>query len=42
MFLLAVDKCMPEMHLGQPGLTYSARGMNLKKQEIHDIFIKAK
>ena len=35
-FLLAADKFMPEMHLRQPGFTYS-----LKKQEIHDIFIKA-
>ena len=24
-FLLAGDKCMPEMHLKQPGFTYSAR-----------------
>ena len=23
-FLLAGDKCMPEMHLKQPGFTYSA------------------
>ena len=49
-FLLAGDKCMPETHLKQPGFTYSACGpftkktkkeyKNLKKQEIHDIFIK--
>ena len=40
---------MPGMHLRQPGFTYSASGSftrnkekhkNLKKQEIHDIFIK--
>ena len=45
-FLLAVDKFMPEMHLKQPGFTYSACGpftknkefKNLKKQEIQDIF----
>ena len=41
---------MPEMHLRQPGLTYNSCGPftktkeyeNLKKQEIHDIFIKKK
>ena len=46
--LLAGDKFMPEMHLRQPGFTYSAfetftkkkRIQNFKKQEIHDIFIK--
>ena len=44
-FLLAGDKFMPEMHLKQPGLTYSACGpftknkefKNLKKQETQDI-----
>ena len=46
-FLLAGDKCMPEMYLR---FTYSAcepfikktkkEYKNLKKQEIHDIFIK--
>ena len=25
-FLLAADKCMPEIHLKQPGFTYSACG----------------
>ena len=25
-FLFAGDKCMPEMHLRQPGFTYSACG----------------
>ena len=48
-FLLAGDNFMPEMHLRQPGPTYSACGpftknkkknKNLKKQEIHVIFIK--
>ena len=42
-FLLAGDKFMPEMHLKQPGFTYSACGLfkeskSLKKQEIQDIF----
>ena len=32
-FLLAVDKFMPEMHLKQPGLTYSARGPFKKNKE---------
>ena len=40
---------MPEMHLRQPGFTYSACGpfmknkkeyRSLKKQEIHNIFTK--
>ena len=48
-FLLARDKLMTEMHLRQPGYTYSACGQfrktkkeykHLMKQEIHDIFIK--
>ena len=39
--LLAGDKFMPEIHLRQPGFTYSASGsFNLKKQKIRDIFIK--
>ena len=48
--LLAGDKFMPEMHLRQSGFTYRACGpftkktkkeyKNLKKKEIHDIFIK--
>ena len=47
--LLAGDKFMPEMHLRLPGFTYSACGpftkskeriKNVKKQDIHDIFIK--
>ena len=50
--LLAGDKFMPEMYLGQPGFTYSSCGpfsknkkkeyKNLKKQEIWNIFIKTK
>ena len=48
-FLMAGDKFMPEMHLKQPGFTYSACGpftkkkkefKNLKKQEIQAIFTK--
>ena len=46
--LLAGDKFMPEMHLRQPRFTYNVGGQftrkkeykHLKKQEIHDIFIK--
>ena len=32
-FLLAGDKFMPEMHLKQPGLTYSACGPFTKNKE---------
>ena len=48
-FLLAGDKFMPEMHLKQPGFTFSACGpftktkkeyKNSKKLEIYHIFIK--
>ena len=48
-FLLTGDKFMPEMHLQQPGFTYSACGpftkhkeriKNLNKQLIRDIFIE--
>ena len=48
-FLLAGDKFMPEIHLKQPGFTYSACGpltknkeriKILNKQEIQGIFIK--
>ena len=48
-FLLVGDKFVPEMHLRQPGFTYSACGpftkskkriKNSKKQEIQDISIK--
>ena len=46
-FLSAGDKFMPEIHLKQPGFTYSACGpftkkrkelKNLKKQETQNIF----
>ena len=48
-FLLPADKFMPEMHLKQPGFTYSACGsftknkkriQNLYKQEMQIIFTK--
>ena len=40
-FLLAGDKFMPEMHLKQPGFTYSASGPFTKnKLEILTSFIK--
>ena len=48
-FLLARGTLMPEIHLKQPGVTYSAcrwftknkdKIKKLKKQEIQDIFIK--
>ena len=32
-FLLAGDKCMPEMHIKQPGFTYSACGPFTKNKE---------
>ena len=32
-FLLAGDKFMPEMHLKQPGFTYSASGSFTKNKE---------
>ena len=32
-FLLAGDKSMPEMHLGQPGFTYSVCGTFTKNKE---------
>ena len=32
-FLLAGDKCMPKMHLRQPGFTYSACGPFTKNKE---------
>ena len=31
--LLAGEKFMPEMHLGQPGFTYSASGLFIKNKE---------
>ena len=48
-FLLSGDKCMPEMHLRQPGFKYSAcrlftknkeRIQERKKQQIHNILFK--
>ena len=33
-FLLAGNKFMPEMHLNQPGVTYSTRGPFTKNKEI--------
>ena len=33
MFLLVGDKCMPEMHLEQPGFTYIACGPFIKNKE---------
>ena len=32
-FLLAEDKCTPEMHLKQPTFTYSACGLFTKNKE---------
>ena len=49
MFLLGGDKFMPEMHLRQPGLRYSARKpftknkesiQKFKKQDIQGIFVR--
>ena len=48
-FLLPGDKFMIKIHLRQPGFTYSAfvsfkknkeKIQKLRKQEIHDVFIK--
>ena len=39
-FLLAGDKFMPEMHLRQPGFTYSASGSFTKNKERIDQFMK--
>ena len=38
-FLLAGDKFMPEMHLKQPGFTYSACGPFAKNKEIIEKFV---
>ena len=32
-FLLALDKCMLEVHLKQPGFTYNACGLFIKNKE---------
>ena len=39
-FLLVDDKFMPEMHLKQPGLTYSACGPFTKNKKRIDKFMK--
>ena len=39
-FLLAGDKFMPEMHLKQPGFTYSACGLFTKNKERTQKFIE--
>ena len=39
-FLLLGDKFMPEMHLKQPGLTYSACGSFTKRKEIIEKFMQ--
>ena len=38
--LLAGDKFMPEMHLKQPGFTYSARGPFTKNKERIEKFMQ--
>ena len=47
-FLLAGDKLMPRIHLGQPGFTYSTwrpftknvkNTLNLKKQDLRYIYL---
>ena len=40
-FLLVGDKFMPEMHLKQPGFTYSACGPFTKNKERIEKFMKA-
>ena len=39
-FLLAGDKCIPEMHLRQPGFTYSACGPFTKNKERIEKFMQ--
>ena len=39
-FLLVDDNFMPEMHLKQPGFTYSACGPFTKNKEIIEKFMK--
>ena len=41
-FLLAGDKFMPEMHLKQPGFTYSACGPFTKNKERIEKFMQMK
>ena len=40
-FLLVGDKCMPEMHLKQPGFTYSACGPFTKNKERIEKFMQS-
>ena len=40
-FLLVGDKFMPEMHLKQPGFTYSACGPFTKNKEVIENFMQA-
>ena len=39
-FLLAGDKCIPEMHLRQPGFTYTACGPFTKNKERIEKFMQ--
>ena len=39
-FLLVGDKFMPEMHLKQPGFTYSACGLFTKNKERTEKFMQ--
>ena len=39
-FLLVGDKCMPEMHLKQPGFTYSACGLFTQNKERIEKFMQ--
>ena len=39
-FLLTGDKCIPEMHLKQPGFTYSACGLFTKNKERIEKFMQ--
>ena len=41
-FLLTGDKSMPEMHLRQPGFTYSACGPFTKNKETIEKFMKTR
>ena len=40
-FLLVGDKCMPEMHLRQPGFSYSACGPFTKNKERIEKFMQS-
>ena len=40
-FLLVGNKCMPEMHLKQPGFTYSSCGLFTKNKERIEKFIQS-